>query len=308
MAIVDIVLPVFLVIGLGYVLRVVRFVTDEVNAALSKLVFYVAAPALLFRSTTLTPLGRSLNLHALLVIAGATLLVALLVYVATARCVASRRGVLTQGAHRSNMVFMGLPVVAYAYGESVLGPVAVQVGFMVVFYNFLAVLVLLLPHQQTSARDAAVWGRTARSVARNPLIIGCGAGICCSALGVGLPVSLDRALDLVGRTALPLALVSVGAGIDFGTLRADIHAASVIAGIKLIGYPALIYLGLLACGQSGVDVEVFVLVMASPTAVVSYIMAREMRGDEQLAGAIVIGSTVASLVTMSGWLVFFRFG
>jgi predicted permease len=307
MEIINIILPVFLVIGLGYALRAIRFIHEDANAALSKLVFYVAAPALLFHGTSQTPLRQSVNIQALLLIAGVTLVVGFFVYVAGARSSPHRRGVLAQGAHRSNMVFVGLPIIANAYGDSALGPAAVLIGFMVVWYNFLAVLFLTLPHRQASTKAPAIWVSTAVKMIKNPLIVGCVGGIIFSATGIKVPVSLDRSLELVGRTALPLALISVGAGLEFGKLRAEIAAAAIVSAMKLVIYPGLVYFGLRALGFTGVDLEVPVLIMATPTAVVSYIMAREMNGDERLAGAIVIGTTTVSFLTISAWLVLFRF-
>jgi predicted permease len=306
MDLLDVVRPVFLVIGLGFLLRLAGFLREPTNTALSKLVFYVAAPALLFRSISRTSLGESVSVPTLLLVVGVTLLVAFMVYIATARCAPSRRGVLAQGSHRSNMVFVGLPVIINAYGETAVATAAVLIAVMVVFYNLLAVLLLTLPHQQASAHDPQVWAGTALKVLRNPLILGCSGGILFAALGVDLPVSLDRSLALVGRTAAPLALLTVGAGLDFSQLRAEVPAAAGTALVKLIVYPALVYFGLRSLGFVGLDLEIPVLVMASPTAVVSYIMVREMDGDARLAGAIIIATTAASLFTILGWLVFFR--
>jgi predicted permease len=303
MAIIEIVLPVFLVIGLGYLLRAVRFLNDESNNALSRLVFYVAAPALLFQGTSETPLRQSVNMEILILIAAVTALVGSAVYIGGARSKPARRGVLAQGSHRSNMVFVGLPIITNAYGDSALGPAAVLIGFMVVWYNVLAVLFLTLPHQQASAGDPKVWLNSVAKMIRNPLVIGCVGGLLVSAAGLSVPVTLSKALGLVGRTALPLALISVGAGLEFGTLRTEIPGSMLASFIKLIVYPALVYAGLAMLHIEGVDREVPVLLMASPTAVVSYIMAKEMDGDECLAGAIVIGSTTVSILTMSAWLV-----
>lgn len=306
MEIVNIILPVFLVIGLGYLLRTCGFVDAVTNTALTRLVFYVAAPVLLFQGTAHTPLGRSVNLPMLIVIAAVTVLVGFAVYVAVARIAPARRGVFAQGAHRSNMVFVGLPIITNAFGDAVLGPAAVLIGFMVVWYNLLAVLFLTLPHHRLSARDPKVWSGFAAKMIGNPLIIGCVAGIAASAAGIAVPSALSRGLDLVGRTALPLALISVGAGLEFGKLRAEIAGSIVTSIIKLMVYPALVYAGLSLIGAGGMERQVPVLLMASPTAVVSYIMAKEMNGDERLAGAIVIASTIGSLVTISAWLVLFR--
>ena len=237
-----------------------------------------------------------------------SLVLAFGVYFFSARAGPSRRGVLAQGASRSNMVFVGLPIVVNAFGDEALGPAAVLIGFMVVVYNLLAVMLLTLPHKADDRGLRSLWGRTFLEIVRNPLIIGSGAGILCSAAGIGLPVSVDRSLDMVGRIAMPLALLSVGAGLDFGRLRTDLGLSAVMCFIKLVVYPGLVCGCLVLCGISGVELKSTVLIIAAPTAVVSCIMARELKGDEQLAAAIVIGTTVASLVTISGWLVFFRFG
>jgi predicted permease len=305
MEIPNIVLPVFLVIAAGYALGRKGFIDSVTNNVLSKLVFYVAAPALLFRSTAITPLYEAVQAQVLLVAAGVTVVFSFGIYVALARTAPARRGVLTQGTHRSNMVFVGLPVIMNAYGDSVLGPAAVMIGFMVVIYNLLAVLVLTLPHRDRNANASRVWGKTLLEMARNPLILGSGAGILYSALGLGLPVMLDRSLDLVGRIAMPVALLSVGAGLDPGKLKAEMGPASLAAFVKLVLYPAVVYVVLRAMGMEGVALEFPVLILAAPTAVVSYIMAVEMKGDARLAAAIIIATTLGSLFTTSGWLAFF---
>jgi len=303
--ILAIVSPVFLVIGIGCVLGRAGFVDERANAAFSRLVFFVAAPALLFRSTARTPLQEALQPDILLVTGGVSALVAGLIYAAATRTGPARRGVLAQGAHRSNMVFFGLPVIVYAYGNEVLGGAAVLIGFMVVVYNFLAVLLLILPHRSGSS-GGGVWGRTLLEMVRNPLILACAGGLLVSAAGLGLPLALDRTLELVGHIAAPLALIAVGAGLDFRRLRAEIPAAAAASIVKLLVYPALVLAGLHLVGAGKIDREVTVIIMAAPTAVVSAIMAREMKGDEQLAAAIVIGTTLAALVTTSAWLAYFR--
>ena len=305
--ILDVVLPVFLVIGVGFVLRVVRFVDPATNTQLTRLVFYVAAPALLFRSVAQAPLDEVVQPTTIAVIAGTTVLFVLAVYLGTARLVPARRGVIAQGVHRSNMVFVGLPVIINACGPDVLGPAAVLIGFMVVVYNLLGVMVLVLPHRSNGAGVGGVWAKTFLEFLRNPLILASGAGLVASACGVVLPVAADRSLELVGRIAMPLALLSVGVGMDFGRLRAEWGPATLVGAVKLLVYPGLICAALYLLGLRGLDLQVPVLIMASPTAVVSYIMAKEMKGDVQLAASIVIGSTLASLFTISGWLVFLRY-
>jgi predicted permease len=302
--ILNAVLPVFLVIALGYALRRSGFLPPSVDATLSRLVFHVAAPALLFQSAARTPLAPERDGFAVAVLIGASLLVALVVYLLSARTEPARRGVLAQGAFRSNMVFVGLPIVGNALGDEAVGRAAVLIGVLVVIYNLLAVLVLALPHQGGSRTGQ--WRSLLKDMILNPLVLGSLGGILFSVTGAQLPLVADRTLDLVGRVAMPLALIAVGAGLDLSRLRSELLVAQSISLIKLIVYPALGFGALHLLGFSGTDLAIPVLLMASPNAVVSFIMAQEMKGDAQLAAAIVMGSTLLSLPTLSGWLLFLQ--
>jgi len=302
----DIVLPVFLIISLGFFLGKRELLNRDANERLSMLIFYVAAPALLFRGAALTPLSNAIDLKALLAIAGVTTLTALAAYLVLFKSSPSRRGVLAQGVQRSNMVLFGLPIIDNAFGPAVLGPTAVLVGFMIPVYNLLAVLLLTLPHHADEQDTRGVWKKAAFDILKNPLIISTIGGILFSVLKLPLPVSIDRSLDLVGRTTIPVALICIGASLDFSRVRSEIIPAGIVSAFKLLIYPAMIYVVLGALAITGVERQATVLIFASPTAVVSYIMAQEMKGDTKLASAIVIGSTVASLFTVSAWIAFFK--
>jgi len=299
---IGIVLPVFLVIGLGYALRRLRLVTEPVNAGLSRLVFYAASPALLLRSLARAELDWRVGAGMLAGVGVVSVAAALAAYVLLRRAAPARRGVIALGAFRSNTVFMGLPLVLSAYGDAALAPMGILIAFLVIVENPLAALLLTLPHQRRNARDARLWLGTLGRVLVNPLVLGAGAGVVLSLLDAAVPGPVDRALDLVGQTAAPLGLLCVGAGLDTALLRAELRAASMVAAAKLVVVPLLVLLVLRQLGLTGVALGVPVLVAACPTAVISAIMAREMRGDARLASAIVVGTTLFSLATLVGWL------
>jgi len=302
MTLLNIVLPVFLVIGLGLALRRLGFIREGLNDGLSRLVFYVAAPALLFRSTAQGAFDWGARLPALGAVVGITVLVAAVTYAAGARLAPARRGVFAQGCFRSNTVFVGLPLVLSAFGDAALGPASVLIAVMVVVENLLSVVVLTLPHHGRHTNQPVLWRHTALRIVTNPLIVACAAGILYSLLGVRLPSGIDRSLSLIGSTAAPLGLLCVGAGLEFEGLRAELPATVPASIVRLVVHPALIFLALRRLGLTGVELGVPLLIMAGPTAVVSYIMAREMDGDAPLASAIILVSTAASLVTLIGWL------
>ena len=303
MTILNIVLPVFLVIGLGWSLRRGRFLSAEAVAAVNRLVYHVAAPALLFRSAAVTPLRESADPRALGVMAAVTVAMAAALYLALVRSRPARRGVLAQGAVRSNQVFLGLPLVYNAWGEAAVGQVAVLVGLMVVVYNVLSVPLLTLPHR---TRGAAPWAGAldgARRIVTNPLALASLGGIAWSvASGSELFRVADVSLDLVGRTALPLALIAVGASLDVRRLRSELPVTAAVTVLKLGVYPVLVWLGLSWLGVDGLALKAVTLIAATPTAVVSYVMSVEMDGDEQLAAALIIGTTLAALPATVVWL------
>lgn len=304
--IVNIVSPVFLVIGLGYLLGSIGWMGPAASSWLSKLVFYVAAPVLLFRSTAHTPLSRAIDPTTMASVAAVTVLTASAVYLVCLRSPPARRGVLAQGSMRSNMVFVGLPVIDNAFGPDVLGPAAVLIGLMVPVYNLLAVLLLSLPHREEGTGRQGIWKKAALDVLRNPLILGTLSGVLFSALNLPVPTGIDRSLELVARMALPAALLSVGAGMDLGQVRLEMLPTAAITSIKLIAYPAAIYACLGVFGVTGLERQFVVLLFASPTAVVSVIMAQEMKGDEHLAASIVIATTLGSLLSISAWIALFK--
>jgi predicted permease len=296
--------PVFLVIALGYALRAIGFLREQTVISLSRLVFYVAAPMLLLRSIARIPFASSAHLPTIIVLVASSVIVAALSYIALRKTVPARRGILAQGTHRSNTFFFGLPVAVSALGDAVVGQAAVLIGSVVITYNLLGVLLLTLPHRDMSARSLAVWVGALKKIAVNPLILGVAAGTALSLSGTILPPVLDRPVEMVGRTALPLALICLGAGLDLSRLRADVWPALLVSAFKLIVYPAIIWFWLRELGLSGPALQLPVILVASPVAVVSFIMAKEMKGDERLAGALVIGSTLLSVFTTVGWLAF----
>ncbi|HPF70021.1 MAG TPA: AEC family transporter [Candidatus Krumholzibacteria bacterium] len=302
MTVLNIVLPVFLVIALGWGLRRGGFLTAESNGVLTRLVYWVAAPALLARSAATTPLRDSVNPLAFGVMTAVTIGMALVVYAACWRSAPSRRGVIAQGSFRSNQVFLGLPLVYYAWGDEAVGQVSVVVGLMVILYNTLSVPMLTLPHRKHGVDPWRAFLDAMRRIVTNPLAVGTVVGIALSASGLPQPRALDVSLELVGRTALPLALISVGAALDLRRLKSELGMTTVVAMLKLVVYPALIWMGVRWAGVDGLALKAVVLIAATPTAVVSYVMAREMDGDEQLAAALIIGTTLLALPSTIAWL------
>ena len=138
----------------------------------------------------------------------------------------------------------------------------------------------------------------ATQLARNPLILACLAGIVVQAVGLPIPKVAATTVDLIGKAALPLGLLAVGASLDLGDARsrpAPLVAATLL---KLIVMPALVAAGALLLGVTGAAKVAALICAAVPGASSSYILARQLGGDAPLMANITTAQTLAAMLTM----------
>jgi len=295
--IVNIVLPVFLVIALGFFLRRIELIGPEFLATVNRLVYYVCLPLLLFYKIGTADFFA--NFNPTLVVG--SMAVVVLLFAATylaggvARLPETARGVFSQGSCRGNLAYMGLAMVLNAYGETGLTRAGILMGFLVPLYNLGSITVLTLP-QRKSGGGLSVQGWM-KQVLLNPLILASALGIAWSLLDLPLPRLFERALGIATDMTLPLALIAIGGAFSLRRLRGDLRLASIAGLIKLLVMPALTAAILVALGVDGLDLAVGLLLAGAPAATANYIMAAELKGDAELAGTIVMHSTLLSMIS-----------
>jgi hypothetical protein len=304
--ILNIVLPVFAVIALGALLKRIGLIDAAFLQHTNRLVYYVCLPLLLFYE-----IGRAdflANFNGRLVV-GSVLAVTITflasyAYTAVRRYPPAARGVFSQGAFRGNIAYVGLAIVFNALGQAGLTRAGILMGFLVPFLNLYAIVALLWPHRHgAEARGAAP---LLRRIAFNPLILASFAGIAWSFFAVPTPLLLERSLKIATGMTLPLALLAIGGSFSLERLRGDLLMAALAAGAKLIWMP-LLAAGILAwLGVTGADLEIGVLIAGTPAATANYIMAQQLKGDAELAGTIVMLSTLLSAATYTAALLILR--
>jgi predicted permease len=297
-------LPIVLVILLGSGLAWSGFLAAGFRKHLDRFVFWVALPCLL-----VAEVGRSdftgTGVGALtLVLIGGTLAASLLGVAAAwmLRLPPAGIGVMVQSAMRGNLIFVGLPVLLFALGvdgsaaDSPLAQAAlIAIAPLVVLYNLIAVVALLVPHHRLG------WGmmpQLVKPIVTNPFIIACVLGMLLALSGWVLPAPVDRSLRMVGHTAPALALIGLGASLIELPVRGSLVAATVASLIKVAALPAIVWLLGLMVGLSSEHMLVAVLFSATPTAVASYVLVTQLKGDAALAASSVVVSTVLSLPAM----------
>ncbi|ROR34258.1 AEC family transporter [Inmirania thermothiophila] len=284
-------LPLFLVIALGHLLRRAGFPGEGFWRPAERLTYYVLFPALLVLSLSRAELeGAGAARMAGALAAGVLAMTALLLVLRP------RLGVpgpaftsLYQGAVRFN-TYVGLAATAALLGEAGLGLAAVALAVLVPLVNLLSVTLL--------ARYGSGGIGLVRAVAGNPLILACAAGIGLRLAEVAPPAAAATLLELLGRAALPLGLLAVGAGLDFAAVRQRPGLLALGLAAKLALMPALVFA---ACRLLAVPEPaslVAVLFAALPGAPSAYVLARQLGGDGALMAGLVTGQTAAAVLTL----------
>jgi len=296
-ALLNVVLPVFLVAGIALLAQ--RRLQLELRT-LTQLAFYVFSPALIFDSLVNSDVsgaefGRITAL--LLVITGLSW---------AAGELAARLLHLhgpTKGSFLVSLVLInagnyGLPTLLFAYGEAGVTRGAL---YLIVSSTLSASLgVYLAARGRLTAREAL------RRAAQVPLLYAAALGLLLKFTGLHLPDPAIKAIHLLGEGATPSFLVILGLQLDqalrTGFRPAHLPALTFLTVGRLLLAPLLAWALAPAFGLTGLTRNVFVVETAMPTAVMATILATEFDADPPFAALAILATTVASLVTLTGWL------
>ena len=293
--------PIFLLIVLGYWLKNGRVAPDEFWAPAEWMTFHVFFPALLFRNISSANVfgnGGAADVLAL----GAAAVAGVLTVAVIVRILRDRLPVdgpaytsVFQGAMRPN-VYLGIAIAFSLWGESGVALLSVCIAVLVPTVNMLGVIVLVRHAGRHGA--SPTWRQTVRPVLRNPLILACVAGGLMNGLGGSIPPVIDPLLDILGKAALPLALLAVGAGLDLGAVKRDAPLVALTSVFKIALLPALTWVACTAFGVEGLGRAVAVMYATLPGSGSAYVLARQMGGDAVLLAGSITATTIASAVTL----------
>jgi predicted permease len=202
---------------------------------------------------------------------------------------------LFQGATRWH-TYIAYAIVPLVFGNGALALAAVSAATMTPILNVVCVIVMSLyarPVGEVPAR-----GRLAFGVMRNPFFLSSMGGVLFQLLGLPLPALATQVLDMVGRGALGLALLTVGAGLHFGEAAANKMTVAVATVLKLLVLPLFMYATLWLFGVTGTPAAVAILCSAVPTGSGAYVLARQMGGDAPLVANILTSQVICAAVTI----------
>lgn len=299
---ITIVLPNLFLIGLGFFMQRRGQASPAFVSQASSFVFNYCLPALLFFSVVNSDVDYSKQI----VLIAAGIIVTFVLFIGselyTKRFVSdpADQGVFVQGIFRSNMAIIGLATVANAYGDVGLSIGAVYMGIVTILFNVLAVITLSRVSKSVDDTWTSRGLMIIKKIATNPLILALLSAFAYKSLPLPpLAGVIQTTGGLLAAVALPLALICAGASID---MRSMLHLSglSMQASIgRIIIAPIVAIVVGLAFGLTGVHLGVLFLMVASPTAAASYVMAKAMGGNDILAANILAFTTVFGMFGMA---------
>jgi malonate transporter and related proteins len=293
-----IVLPVFGLIGLGFVARMVRLVGDRTGEGLSDYVFAIAIPCLIFKTLTGTALPESQPWGYWLSYFAAVALVW-----ALSQGIASRFFALDHGSSvvagftgaQANTVLVGVPLILQAYGKEGAVPLFLLVAVhLPIMFTVATVLI--------EGRDAH-WPTVIRQLLTHPILLAILFSSAFHFAGLEVPAFAGQLIDPIAASALPCALFAMGIALKRYGVRGNLNLAAILCAFKLLLHPALVYvLAFYVFPVPPVWAGVAVLFASSPSGINAYLFAERYKTGIALASGGIALSTALSVLSSSLWL------
>lgn len=308
-------MPIILLAALGYFLRIIKFADDDFFKKLNRMVFRFFLPILLYMNIYSIESLSDIRWSVVLYCAVAIVLICLTGYLVSGFIAKNRqqKGVIVQCFFRSNYAIIGLPLAESLGGQGALAFASVLSAVTIPLFNVLAVMILC--HYSHKPNEGSLKQTLIKTV-KNPLIISVLAGVITVILRNALPFDftvrenlpfLYSALSSASKIASPLALIVLGARFDFAKVSSLFRQISFATFMRLVFAP-LVGLGagfLLSKHTSlisltATEYPALIALFSTPVAVSSAVMVGEIGGDEQLAGQLVVWTSVLSVFSMFG--------
>ncbi|MBQ4473614.1 MAG: AEC family transporter [Lachnospiraceae bacterium] len=298
-------MPVFLLVVLGYVVRRLGIVDEIFAKKTNDFVFKFVLPVTLYKQLATTDFMSRWDTGFALYCAAATIgSIFLMILLARFLAKPSQRGEFIQGGFRASQALLGLAYLTNLYGSADYVPAMLIVTVLI--YNFAAVIILMAYAPENAGKRSTGRREALRKVGKgiltNPLIIGIVCGILWSVLQIPMVSVYEKVVTDVAKLATPLGLIGMGASLNLKEMSGELGCAVRASFMKLIGLgliftPIAVWLGFL-----GEMLATILVMLASPTTVSGYVMAKNAGYDGVLTSDIVILTTVASAFTMTGWI------
>nr|WP_106059050.1 AEC family transporter [Clostridium vincentii] len=296
---INVVLPLFLIISLGYFFRKINLFDDHTLKVMNNLTFKSFLPILIFFNIYNADLSSGIDFKLIIfaVMSIVSIFLVMTFIIPKIEKDDKRKGVLVQAIFRSNFVLFGLPIAISLFGEEKAGSVSMLIACIIPTFNFLAVISLEM--YRGLKIDVK---KILKGIITNPLIIGSTVGLFMLATGIKLPNVLESTIGDLSNVATPLALVVLGGSFKFDASQEGMKQLIIGVVGKLIIVPAVFIPISIFLGFRDVELITLLVMFSAPGAVSSFTMAEQMDADGELAGQIVVFGSTFAVFTIFFWI------
>jgi predicted permease len=304
MDVAGLVLPVFAIIVTGWLAGWLGYVSRSLADGLVHFAYNVAMPALLFITIAQEPASHLLEWRFLLAFGGGSILCFALVFLAVR--VGWKRDLASSTIHgmtaaMTNTGFVALPILHSIYGQPAVLPAAIATVF-VAGVMFPATVILLESGKHSAHGGSARAVVLVQQIVLNPMVLSTLIGLAWAITGLPIPAPLAAYMNIFAAALTPCALFAIGLGLSVEGLRSSFKASILLAAVKLVIMPLIVYGLCVASGLNPLYTIAAVVCAAVPTAKTVYILAGEYKVEEPLVAATVSITTLLSVATLLGWL------
>ncbi len=309
----KLILPLMLLIIIGNLLYRYKFLSDEGVSTLTRLLYWVVLPALLFRTSFSSGREILVNLNLVCAATAAYFVTALLTWLISAQIFhKGQRGRIASSimaSIRANNLYLGFPVVLMALGEAGIQQASIYLAATVMSFHIISI----------SGAEFAMRGRiTAENIRqifcnllKNPLIVACLAGIILSLTGLRIWQPVDRAVKMLGDSATSIALIALGASLKLDSVKSTLTLFIETIGDNLLRFalaPSVMLFFTRVFHVAPLLSTVTVLLTSMPAAVNCFILAKGMGMDENYMAKVVASTTIVSMLAIPVWVVLLNIG
>jgi len=298
--------PIFLMMLIGYTVKRIKLVDKQGFDTINSIVFKIFLPILLFYNIYKTETSQVFDLNLILFTVLGVLIVFILGYFAVLHITGdnSRRGVMLQSFFRSNYAILGIPLVGYICGEGSGAITSVMVGIVIPLFNILSVISLELFRQKGKQTNIL---NMLKGVITNPLIIACFIGLLFFLFNIKMPAFLEKTVRDLSSVATPLSIIVLGAYFEFSCTAGYLKEIIISVTTKLILVPLVMLTLGVKLGFSGESLACLLVTFASPVAVSSFAMSKQMDADAALSAQLIVISSAFCLITLFVWIFVFSY-
>ena len=296
----NLTIPMFSLIGIGYLLKRVHFMSENDGAVLSKFAFYILLPPLMFTSILSGDASKSLNINFILSYEIITISIFVLTYLLGLlfKLKTMEKAIFGLNAAYPNYGYIGVPLCILAFGTNAAIPLA-----LILLADTFVLLTTLIFYKLTENRKTSPQELSKEIVQRfiyNPLMMSVFVAFTFSIADIKIVTAIDRTLSIVAASATAVALIALGVSLNVSSVKNQKSVLFFITVIKLIVHPILIFI--VFRFQTGIDpmwVKTAIVCASLPVAANVFVLANYYKNFESESAAAITITTIVSSITVT---------